>query len=349
MNELYAYDFTLPDILIAQSPLPDRSQARLLVVDRKSGTIRHSNVREIPSLLQENDSLVVNNTKVVPARLIGNRTKSGGNWEGLFLGFTPDGFWKIMSKTRGKITAGETVSLHSPNGTICFALEMQTKLDDGTWIVRPRTDEEAFTALDRVGWVPIPPYIRGGKMVDSDKTDYQTIFASEPGAVAAPTAGLHFTDSLLNEIRNKHISIFPITLHVGAGTFRPITTERLDEHPMHSEWGNLSENIAEQINLRRKEGGKTVAIGTTSVRVLETAASEEGNLHPFCGETNLFIRPPYKFKAVDALITNFHFPKSTLYILVRTFGGDELIKEAYEKAIENEYRFFSYGDAMIVL
>ena len=345
---LLEYDFDLPQHLIAQYPLADRSAARLLVVDREKKTIEHKHVRDLPQYFQAEETLVFNDTKVIPARLIGNRSRSGGRWEGLFLGVGQERLWKIMSKTRGRMQPGETVTLIGPDHQTRFSLEMVAKSDEGTWLARPRTGEETFTVLEKVGWVPIPPYIRNGKMSESDKADYQTIFARKPGAIAAPTAGLHFTPPLLDEIKAKGVVRLPITLHVGVGTFRPITAERLSDHQMHAEWGTISPEIAEEINNRRKNG-RTVAVGTTSVRVLESAADENGILREFQGETDLFIRPPYRFKAVDGLLTNFHFPKSTLYVLVRTFGGDELIGKAYREAIRREYRFFSYGDAMLIV
>jgi len=342
------YDFQLPQHLIAQHPLADRLAARLLVVHREKNTIEHKHIRDLPQFFRSGDTLVFNDTKVIPARLIGNRSRSGGKWEGLFLGFGPENLWRIMSKTRGRVVPGETITLVAPNGQTGFSLELRSKLEEGDWLVHPRTDDEPFAALEKVGWVPIPPYIRSGKMSESDKSDYQTVFAQKPGAIAAPTAGLHFTPSLLDEIDAKGTVRLPITLHVGVGTFKPITVERLSDHQMHSEWGTISSEIAEQVNARRKNG-RTVAIGTTSVRILESAADSDGFLHEFQGETDLFIRPPYRFKAVDCLLTNFHFPKSTLYVLVRTFGGDELIVKAYQEAIHAEYRFFSYGDAMLIL
>ncbi|MCL2304322.1 MAG: tRNA preQ1(34) S-adenosylmethionine ribosyltransferase-isomerase QueA [Planctomycetaceae bacterium] len=348
-DALIEYDFELPQHLIAQHPLADRSAARLLVVHRESSTIEHKHVHDLPYYFYPGDTLVFNDTKVIPARLIGNRSRSGGKWEGLFLGFGPDRLWKILCKTRGRLIPGETITLVAPNGQTGFPLEMVAKSDEGSWLVKPRTDDDTFAALEKVGWIPIPPYIRSGKMNESDKTDYQTVFAQKPGAIAAPTAGLHFTPPLLDAIEAQGTARFPITLHVGVGTFKPIAVERLSEHQMHSEWGTISTEIAGQINARRKQSGRTVAVGTTSVRVLESAADENGLLHEFRGETDLFIRPPYRFKAVDCLLTNFHFPKSTLYVLVRTFGGDELIKKAYQEAIRQEYRFFSYGDAMLIV
>ena len=350
MDDLSYYDFELPQRLIAQHPLANRLDARMLVVDRQKDTIEHRQIRDLPHYFRATDTLVFNNTKVIPARLIGNRSRSGGKWEGLFLGVVENGLWKIFSKTRGKLVSGETITLVAPNGQTGFPLEMVSKSDEGTWLVKSRTDWMTFDALEKVGWVPIPPYIRNGKMDDTDKTDYQTVFAEEPGAIAAPTAGLHFTEPLLCEIEAAGVRRFPITLHVGVGTFKPITVEHLSEHQMHSEWGTISAEIAYEINTRRNQsGGRTIAVGTTSVRILESAAKSNGQLQEFRGETDLFIRPPYKLKAVDALLTNFHFPKSTLYVLVRTFGGDELMRKAYQEAISREYRFFSYGDAMLIL
>jgi len=226
---------------------------------------------------------------------------------------------------------------------------MLAKLDEGNWLVRPLSDDKPFDLLERVGWVPIPPYIRNGRMVPPDKEQYQTVYASKPGAIAAPTAGLHFSQELLQQIQTRGVEIVPVTLHVGAGTFRPISVGRLDDHVMHFEWGEISEQAVAQIQKRKQSGGRVIAIGTTSVRLLESASDEQRLLHPFSAKTNLFIRPGYTFGMVDAMLTNFHLPLSTLLILVRTFGGDALIREAYEEAIRCKYRFYSYGDAMLIL
>lgn len=360
-SELDQYDYKLPSTRIAQAPMPNRIDARMMVVDRAKGTIEHKRVRDIPDYLREGDTLVLNNTKVIPARLIGSRTETGGRWEGLFLRFGESNFWEIMSKTRGKLRQGETISLEAPDGGQAGKLEVLARTDEKTLIVRPLTDLDTFSFLDKVGWVPIPPYIRAGRMMPEDKQNYQTVYASKPGAVAAPTAGLHFTKELLVQIQKKGVAVCPVTLHVGAGTFKPITADRLDEHKMHSEFASISEDTVNTILKRRAAGGRIIAVGTTSVRTLESAANADENgkidstgrnsiqLHPFSGYTDLFIRPPYQFKAVDGLMTNFHLPKSTLIILVRTFGGDELIMEAYKEAIQNDYRFYSYGDSMLIL
>lgn len=347
--QLAAYDFDLPSELIAQTPLRNRADARLMVVDREKQSIDHYHVRDIEQFLRPEDCLVLNNTKVIPARLIGRRAETGGHWEGLFLSFDEHGFWKILSKTRGKPKPGEKIELRTPEGRVGVPLEIVAKQDDGNWIVKPLSDENAYNLLDRIGWVPIPPYIRNGRMIPADKENYQTVYASQPGAVAAPTAGLHFTPDLLRKIKTMGVGLVPVTLHVGVGTFRPIAVDRLEDHIMHEEWGTVSETAVEQILKRRQAGGRVIAIGTTSVRVLESASTVKGELHAFSGATRLFIKPGYEFKIVDAMVTNFHLPLSTLLILVRTFGGDELLKRAYHEAIEEKYRFFSYGDAMLIL
>ena len=361
LSDLAAYDYVLPPRLIAQSPAENRTDSRLMLVDRRRNVIEHLHVRDLPDLLRPEDALVCNDTKVVPARLIGRRTSTGGAWEGLFLHFDGKGVWEVMSKTRGKLRTGETITLQAIDGSDCGQLEIVGRTDSKTLLVRPLIQEDTFTFLERVGRVPIPPYIRSGKMVESDRENYQTVYADKPGAVAAPTAGLHFTKELLETIRRKGVAICPVTLHVGAGTFKPITVDTLVEHHMHSEFADINAATVATLTERRRNGGRIVAVGTTSVRVLESASNvlpdgkidSTGNnqlgLVPFTGPTDLFIRPPYQFKTVDVLMTNFHLPKSTLIVLVRTFGGHDLLKRAYQEAIENEYRFYSYGDAMIIV
>ncbi len=348
MDEIGRYDYELPKDLVAQEPLTVRSDARLLLVDRQRKSMSHNYVRDLPELLQEGDCLVLNDTRVVPARLVGYRSQTGGKWEGLFLEASGTGHWRILCKTRGKLTPGETITLTNAEGTEDVELEMGVKEPGGVWVVRPRSEESTFPLLDRVGRVPLPPYIRKGQMVESDRQTYQTVYARKPGAVAAPTAGLHFTDALLTRLQARGVDVAHVTLHVGLGTFRAIETESLSQHEMHSEWGSLETPVVERLLQCRRDGGRIVAVGTTSVRLLETAAAD-GSLRPFCGDTNLFIRPPYQFKAVDALMTNFHLPRTTLLVLVRTFGGDELIMQAYEEAVREEYRFYSYGDAMLIV
>jgi len=318
------------------------------VVNRKQKSIDHEHIRDLPEILRKHDCLVINDTRVVPARLVGRRHTTGGHWEGLFLEASPDGLWRVMCKTRGKLKSGDTINLLNAQGQEDVKLTLGTKQDDGTWIARPTAAEDAFALLDRVGRVPLPPYIRKGKMVEGDRQQYQTVYAQVPGAVAAPTAGLHFTTTLLARLAELGVELCALTLHVGPGTFRPITAESLADHQMHSEWGEVTQKSIDRIEACRRQGGRVVAVGTTSVRMLETAAAS-GTLQPFAGHTDLFIRPPYQFRVVDVLLTNFHLPRTTLLVLVRTFGGDELIRHAYEEAIREEYRFYSYGDAMLIL
>jgi len=349
MSDLDRYDYALPEELIAQEPLHRRVDARLLVVDRASGDLAHRHVRDLPQLLRPGDCLVLNDTRVIPARLVGHRTTTQGRWEGLFLSADANGFWRVLGRTRGKLQPGETITLEDLQGRDAVLLRLAARDPQGGWIARPDSDEEPHALLERIGRVPLPPYIRKGEMVDADRQRYQTVFARVPGAVAAPTAGLHFTEGLLARIEERGVVLCRLTLHVGLGTFRPISTPNLADHAMHAEWGQLDEAAAERIEQCRAAGGRVVAVGTTCVRLLETAADAAGRLHPYSGETDLFIRPPYQFRAVDAILTNFHLPRTTLLVLVRTFGGEELIRRAYDEAIAEGYRFYSYGDAMLVL
>jgi len=348
MSELDPYDYRLPRELIAQHPLPRRSDARLMVVRRDSGQIEHNHVRDLGEILRPGDCLVFNDTKVIPARLVGRRDRTGARWSGLFLSADEHGVWQVLSKTRGKLEPGEAIVVLSWDIRQTITLRLLAKLDGGVWAVRPEPMGQPLEILQRVGRVPLPPYIRDGEMVEEDVEKYQTVYAERPGAVAAPTAGLHFTPELLAELARRGVEQQRVTLHVGIGTFRPITTERLDEHPMHHESCSISAEVAERLARARREGRRIVAVGTTVVRTLETAAAG-GDIRPFAGPTNLFIRPPFEFHACDALLTNFHLPRSTLLILVRTFGGDKLVRRAYQEAIEEGYRFFSYGDAMLIL
>lgn len=348
MTEVDRYDYPLPRHLVAQSQVAHRADARLLVADRASQSLTHQHVRDLPDILRPGDCLVLNDTRVVPARLLGHRTETGGRWEGLFLQSTQEGLWLVLCKCRGKIVPGETVTLVNAAGQDDVKIRLAANQLGGVWAVKPESPEEALAILDRVGRVPLPPYIRKGEMVDSDRENYQTVYAKTPGSVAAPTAGLHFTQLLLQRLQDAGVTLCWLTLHVGHGTFRPIATDTLAEHPMHSEWACLTQETVDSILACRRRGGRVVAVGTTSARVLETAALD-GTLKPFHGDTNLFIRPPFTFHAVDALLTNFHLPRTTLLVLVRTFGGDDLISRAYEEAIREEYRFYSYGDAMLIL
>ena len=357
-DQLSNYDFELPKELIAQEPLPNRSDARLMVIDRNQKSVSHSHIREISRSLLPGDCLVLNDTRVVPAQLVGQRESTGGRWQGLVV--ESDGQqWKMLAKTRGKISVDEHVILNDREGKPRCRLVLTAKLDHGFWIGRPLCDhdetEDAELAgrplseiIHVLGRVPLPHYIRGGNMVDSDLVNYQTVFAKNEGAIAAPTAGLHFTKPLLEKLIDRGIRIAAVTLHVGIGTFRPVSCEDLNDHVMHSEHCSIGQSAIDTINECRNDGGRIVAVGTTSVRVLETAGSS-GVLKPWEGETDLFIRPGHEFQFVDGLITNFHLPKSTLIVLVRAFGGDTLMCRAYDEAVAEEYRFFSYGDAMLII
>jgi S-adenosylmethionine:tRNA ribosyltransferase-isomerase len=348
MSELNQYDYELPRDLIAQHPLARRSDARLMVVRRETNEIDHAHVRDLPELLQPDNCLVFNDTKVIPARLVGRRDRTGARWTGLFLSADEQGVWQVLSKTRGKLEPGEAIVVVSWDVRQTVTLRLLSKLEGGIWAVRPEPMGEPLAILERVGRVPLPPYIRDGEMVEEDVLQYQTVYAEQPGAVAAPTAGLHFTPALLAELAGRGIAQHWVTLHVGVGTFRPITADRIADHPMHEEWCTVPATVAQRLREHKQAGKRIIAVGTTVLRTLETAAAG-GQIEEFAGKTRLFIRPPFTFRACDALLTNFHLPRSTLLILVRTFGGDELMRRAYEEAIRERYRFFSYGDAMLIL
>jgi S-adenosylmethionine:tRNA ribosyltransferase-isomerase len=348
MSELDQYDYDLPRDLIAQHPLPRRSDSRLMVVHRGAETIQHLHFRDLPELLIPGDCLVFNDTKVIPARLVGRRDRTGARWTGLFLGSDEHGNWRVLSKTRGKLEPGEAIIVVSWDVRQTITLRLLTKLEGGEWVVRPEPLAPADEILASVGRVPLPPYIRDGEMVEEDAARYQTVFAQHAGAVAAPTAGLHFTPELLDTLTQGQVEQLRVTLHVGIGTFRPITAERLDEHDMHAETCTLTPEVAKRLRGCHERGRRIVAVGTTVMRTLETA-SRAGSIEPFSGPTRLFIRPPFQFHATSALLTNFHLPRSTLLILVRTFGGDALLRRAYDEAIRERYRFFSYGDAMLIV
>lgn len=342
------YDYELPPELIAQHPLTQRSDARLLVVNRADQSLEHHHVRDLPDLLRSGDCLVLNDTRVVPARLIGFRTRTGGHWHGLYLQHDSAGHWQILGKTRGRLEIGETVTLMDRNGLDGVQLKLLARQEGGVLVVAPQSSDDVWTILEKHGRTPLPQYIRDGEMDTTDAERYQTVFAENPGSVAAPTAGLHFTPALFKDLAKQGIETAKVTLHVGVGTFRPISVERLEDHLMHREWASIDAATVERLHAVRTRGDRCIAVGTTSMRTLESA-SLSGVLQPFTGETDLFIRPGFQFHTVDALLTNFHLPKSTLLVLVRTFGGDELMRRAYEVAIAERYRFYSYGDAMLIL
>ncbi len=341
------FDFDLPDDLIAQYPIEPRDQARLMVIDRQKGGWEHRTFAELPELLRPGDVLARNNTRVLPARLLGRRVATGGKWEGLFLRERPDQRWEILAKTRGHPAPGEHIVVGED-----FHLVLEARGDAGRWIVAPERhgpgDVSTVALLERYGQTPLPPYIRHGREAEGDRVSYQTVYAQHPGSAAAPTAGLHFTRQVFDRLAECDIAWVDLTLHVGIGTFRPIEAERIDDHLMHAEWAELSSLAADTLLSRRQAGGRIVAVGTTAARTLETAAAG-GELQAFSGETSIFIRPGHVFKGVDALITNFHLPRSSLLVLVSALAGIELTRAAYTEAIRCRYRFFSYGDAMLIL
>ncbi len=336
-------DFEVPPPLIAQEPMEPRDHARLLVVSRAENTLTHGHFYDLPELLKPGDLLVLNDTRVLNARLLGHRSTTGGKWEGLFLNARPDGTWEILCQTRGRLQPGERIAI-DPGP---LQLKLLAPTGGGSWHVEPNLDGSVAQILEQAGQVPLPPYIRKGTARPADRQRYQTVFAERTGAVAAPTAGLHFTPELFEKLSRLKIDHVFVTLHVGLGTFLPMQTDDPTKHVMHQEWGELTADAAQTILHRRAQGGRVVAVGTTSVRVLETVA-RTGPLRAWSGLTNLFIYPPYAFQAVDALITNFHFPKTTLLLLVEAFAGTSLLETAYHDAIRENYRFFSYGDAMLV-
>lgn len=351
MTDINTFDYDLPTDLIATEPSQRRDQSRLLVLDRKSETINHSSISELPTFLSPGDCLVLNDTRVLSARLFGVRKSTGGKWEGLYLGSNESGQWKLMSKTRGKLVPGELIELvpaHQRNQIKETTLQLQTKDNEGYWTATVDSDEDHHSLLEFYGTMPLPPYMRRERADKLDWERYQTVYADHPGAVAAPTAGLHFTPALLERCIQSGIRIAKVTLHVGIGTFKPISTQTLEDHKMHSEWCELSEESAYQLNETRDNGGRIISVGTTSVRTLESI-SQQGPLQAWSGNTDIFIYPPYEFQAVDCLLTNFHLPKSSLLVLVSAFAGTDFIRDAYKKAVEANYRFYSYGDAMLIL
>jgi S-adenosylmethionine:tRNA ribosyltransferase-isomerase len=336
-------DYDLPPHLIAQRPCAQRDQSRLLLIRRADQTLHHYVFRDLPELLNQGDLLILNDSRVLPARLLGRRERTGGKWEGLFLSSHADGTWELLCQTRGQLIEGETIQIEPGP----LRLELVGR-NEGHWLARPSEVASAVDLLQRHGRVPLPPYIRKGRASEEDRERYQTIYARPPGSVAAPTAGLHFTPRVLERLERRGIGRAFVTLHVGLGTFQPIVVEEVTQHRMHREWGELPAETADAITACRALGGRVVAVGTTTTRVLETVAAQ-GPLRPWLGETDLFIYPPHRFQVVDALVTNFHLPHSTLLLLVAAFAGVDLIRAAYKRAVEQEYRFFSFGDAMLIV
>lgn len=340
-------DFDLPAELIAQRPAVGRDGSRLLVVDRAKGSVTDSKFLELPSFFNCQDLLVVNDTRVVPAKLRARRA-TGGIVSGLFVHEVHGNRWHVLLTQSARLKAGERLSLlPDKDGDALVLVEYQ---GGGRWCARLESNVSTEQVLNRVGRTPLPPYIRRGtdEPDGDDRVRYQTVFARNPGAVAAPTAALHFTEDSLRELDRRGIARTSLTLHVGPGTFVPVVTTRLDDHVMHAEQYALSPSAAEAIRECRARNGRVVAVGTTTARVLETCATDRG-VRAASGWTDLFIRPPHRFFGVDALLTNFHLPRSTLLALVMAFGGEALIRRAYAHAVASRYRFYSYGDAMLIL
>jgi S-adenosylmethionine:tRNA ribosyltransferase-isomerase len=338
------FDFDLPESLIAQHPVEPRDHSRLMVLDRAAGRWEHSRFDRLPDRLARGDLLVRNNSRVVPARLIGARVATGGRWEGVFLRTVDCGaIWEILSKTRGRLKPGERVRVGEG-----LELELIERSSDGAWLVRPDSTLDVVSLLELHGRLPLPPYIRKGQEGPGDRERYQTVFAREAGSVAAPTAGLHFTSELMARLAEGGIETVDSTLHVGVGTFRPIEAEEIEEHRIHAEHAELSATAAERLNAARARGSRIVAVGTTSARTLETASSN-GRFESFRGETSTYILPGREIVGFDALITNFHLPRSSLLVLVSAFAGREFVLEAYREAVREGYRFYSYGDAMLIV
>jgi S-adenosylmethionine:tRNA ribosyltransferase-isomerase len=343
-------DYELPAGLIAQQPVRVRSRSRLLVLNRSTDGLTDSRFDRIGDYLSAGDCLVLNDTKVLPARFFGRRS-SGGKLEGLFLGETAGALWEVMLKGAGKLKRGEKIYLRDRRGGAYCEAEVMERGDQGRCRLKPAMDAGARAILEAIGFPPLPPYIKRGTDADEaerDRLRYQTVYARRTGAVAAPTAGLHFTRPLIAKLREAGIRFAYVTLHVGPGTFRPITAERLEEHEMERERFEITAETAGIINSAKEKGGRIIAMGTTVVRVLETVGAE-GRARPVSGETALFIRPGHKFGLVDAMVTNFHLPKSSLLALVGAFAGLDVVLDAYRHAVEQRYRFYSYGDAMLIL
>ncbi len=345
-TSLTTHDFyyELPEELIAQFPSAERDKCRLMVLDKNTGDITHKSFFNIIDYLDPRDMLVVNSSKVIPARLLGKTDKTGSDIELLLLRSLDGGEWETLVRPGKRAREGASFSF----GGILRA-SVTRVLPDGNRTVKFEYDEDKYKniyeVLDEVGNMPLPPYIT--KKLEN-KNDYQTVYAKREGSAAAPTAGLHFTEELLSEIRKKGVGYGEVTLHVGLGTFRPVKVEKIEEHLMHCEYFYISDEVAEEINRRRAAGGRIIAVGTTSCRVLESVSDDNGTVHPMSGETGIFIYPGYKFKAVDALITNFHLPESTLIMLISALAGREHVMNAYKEGVREGYRFFSFGDSMFI-
>lgn len=335
------FSFDLPEELIAQDPLEDRSGSRLLVLDKDTGEVSHHIFREIIEYLQPGDCLVLNDTKVIPARLIGSKVGTDAKIEILLLKRMENDVWETLVKPGKKAKVGAKISF----GEGLLTGEVVGIVEEGNRLVKFTYDGIFEEILDRLGQMPLPPYITHQL---EDKNRYQTVYAKHSGSAAAPTAGLHFTPELLKEIENKGVDVAKVTLHVGLGTFRPVKVDNILEHHMHSEFYRIEQSEADKINRAKENGHRVICVGTTSCRTIESAADENGRLRECSGWTEIFIYPGYQFKVLDCLITNFHLPESTLIMLVSALAGREHVLAAYEEAVKERYRFFSFGDAMFI-
>ena len=338
---LHDYYYDLPEELIAQDPLEDRSSSRLMVLDKETGNVEHHVFKEIIDYLNPGDCLVINDTKVLPARLYGNKVRTDAKIEVLLLKRREKDVWETLVKPGKKCKPGTVINF----GDGILTGEVIDVVEEGNRLIKFNYEGIFEEVLDRLGEMPLPPYITH-KL--KDKSRYQTVYAKYEGSAAAPTAGLHFTKELLEKIREKGVKIAHVTLHVGLGTFRPVKVDNILEHHMHSEFYMVDEEDANLINTCKENGGRIISVGTTSTRTLETVTDENGVVHEGSGWTQIFIYPGYKFKAIDCLITNFHLPESTLVMLVSALAGREHVLHAYEVAVQEKYRFFSFGDAMFI-
>ena len=336
------FDYHLPESLIAQTPLKNRDQSRLLVLGRKTGNIAHKHFTDIMDYFEPGDTLVLNDTRVMPARLFGLKEETGAKVEMLMLTRIEDNDWEVLLKPAKRIKVGNTLSFG--NGKIIA--ECIKELEQGGRIMRLHYEGILEERLDELGEMPLPPYIKE-RLDDPDR--YQTVYAKENGSAAAPTAGLHFTDELLQKIKDKGVNIAFITLHVGLGTFRPVSVEDIDDHEMHSEYYQMTKEKADMLNKTKENGHRIISVGTTSTRTLETIRRDHEQFVATSGWTDIFIYPGFEYKAIDGLITNFHLPKSTLVMLVSAFSSREYILNAYKEAVKLKYRFFSFGDAMLII
>lgn len=339
------FDYELPEELIAQQPLGNRAASRMLVVDRSTRTWSNSQFALLPEYLNPNDALVLNNTRVFPARLEGRRENSGGAVELLLIGESESKVWEALARPARRLRKGDRLVFNESR----LQAEVVESLDNGIRRIRFESDQPLEQVIDDLGETPLPPYIKREAATQDDKERYQTVYASKRGAIAAPTAGLHFTPQVLSEIKSRGTSVVEITLHVGYGTFEPVRVKDINLHRVAPERSTLSAGAARAINQARDQGGRIVAVGTTTARALESAVSPDGRIIERSGYTDLTIVPGYKFRAVDALLTNFHLPRSSLLVLVSAFAGRDLILDAYHHAVSSGYRFYSYGDCMLIL